>query len=114
MEVIFKDPHIEELIRDQRMLVQKYGAFVAKQVQQRVAEILACYHLLMLKELPNGLHPLKRKRKGQFAVDLGHAYRLVFEPANQPISRRPDGTIIWERVNMIRILEIVDYHDERT
>jgi len=112
MEILFKDPSMQELIMDERKLVHKYGPQVAKQVIQRVAEILACFHLLMLKELPNGLHPLRHNRKGQFAVDLGPAFRLVFEPANQPLPRRPDGMVFWERITIIRILEIIDYHNE--
>ena len=112
MEIVFKDLDLKELIMDERKLVHKFGPQVAKAVRQRVAEILACLHLAMLKELPCGLHPLKHKRKGQFAVDLGPAYRLVFEPANQPLPRRPDGMVIWDRITIVRILEIVDYHDE--
>lgn len=112
MEVLFKNDKLKELIMDQRKLAIEYGPQVAKQVWQRMAEIGACYHLLMLKELPNGLHPLKHSRKGQFAVDVGSAFRLVFEPANKPLPRRSDGMVIWERITIVRILEIVDYHDE--
>ncbi len=112
MEVIFKDPKIKELILNESKLVQKYGPQVAKQVYQRMAEILASLHFLMLKELPNGLHPLKRERKGQFALDLGPAYRLIIEPANNPLPRRPDGMVIFERITVIRIIEITDYHNE--
>jgi proteic killer suppression protein len=113
MEIIFQDKKMQELIMDKSKLVQKYGPQVAKQIHQRVAEILACDHLAILKQIPNGLHPLKLGRKGQFAVDLGPAYRLIFEPAKNPLPRRPDGTIVWERVDIVRILEITDYHDER-
>ena len=112
MEIVFKEPSLQELIMDERKLVHKYGPQVAKVVLQRVAEILACFHLLMLKEVHPGLHPLKRERKGQFAMDLGPAFRLIFEPANQPLPRRPDGTVIWDRIDRVRIIEIVDYHDE--
>jgi plasmid maintenance system killer protein len=113
MEIYFKDPVLQEFILDKSKLTQKYGPNVAKATWQRVAEILACVHLEMLHQIPCGLHPLKRKRKGQFAVDLGPAFRLVFEPAQFPLPRRPDGAIIWEKVTEIRLLEIVDYHDER-
>lgn len=113
MEIIFINPELKALIMDERKLTKKYGSQVAKAVYQRVPEILACLHLEMLKELPCGLHPLKHKRKGQFAVDLGPAFRLVFEPAQYPLPRRPDGTIIWNKVTVVRITEIVDYHDER-
>ncbi len=114
MEIVFKDPDLHQMIENQSdsKLVRRYGPNVAKMVNQRIAEILACYHLAMLKEVHPGLHPLKHKRRGQFAVDLGPAFRLVFEPATITTSKRPDGTFIWERVDRIRILEIIDYHDE--
>jgi toxin HigB-1 len=112
MEILFENPKLRELIMDMRKLVQKYGPQVAKQVQQRVAEMLASRNMLILSRLPNGLHPLKKPRKGQFAVDLGPAWRLVFKPANNPLPRRPDGAVIWERIDKIEILEITDYHNE--
>ncbi len=112
MEIIFEDPRLRDLIMDMRKLVQKYGPQVAKQIQTRVAEILASRNMLILSQLPNGLHPLKHARKGQFALDLGPACRLIFEPANTPLPRRPDGTIVWERVDTVRIIEITDYHNE--
>jgi plasmid maintenance system killer protein len=112
MDIEYKSPLSEAYILDKSKLTQKYGPNIAKAVWQRVAEIAACDHLEMLKKIPCGLHPLKRDRKGQFAVDLGHAFRLVFTPVHNPLPRRPDGTIIWIKVTAIRIIEIIDYHDE--
>ena len=42
-------------------------------------------------------HPLINNRKGQYAVDLVHPYRLVFEK---------QGT----EIQIAHIMEIVDYH----
>ena len=42
-------------------------------------------------------HPLKGNRKNQFAVDLVHPYRLVFEKK---------GT----EIQIANIIEIIDYH----
>jgi plasmid maintenance system killer protein len=111
MEIEFKRPLNEGFILDKSKLTQKYGPNVAKAVWQRLAEIGACDHLKMLKKLHCGLHPLKKERKGQFAMDLGPAFRMVFEPTTCPLPRRRDGTIVWERVTSVRILEIVDYHN---
>jgi len=36
--------------------------------------------------------------------------RLVFEPADDPVPRRPDGGLDWERVTSVMIWEIGDYH----
>ena len=42
-------------------------------------------------------HPLTQNRKGQYAVDLVHPYRLVFEKNG-------------DEIQIANILEIVDYH----
>lgn len=42
-------------------------------------------------------HPLKGSRDGQYAVDLVHPYRLVFEKQG-------------EVIQIAHIMEIVDYH----
>ncbi len=42
-------------------------------------------------------HPLKQNRKKQYAMDLVHAYRLVFDMNG-------------DEVQIANILEIVEYH----
>ena len=42
-------------------------------------------------------HPLKNNRKNQYAVDLVHPNRLVFEKVK-------------EEIQVVKIIEIVDYH----
>ena len=59
---------------------------------------------------PDRFHLLRGDRIGQYAVDLVHPYRLIFEPNHDPIPRLPDGGVNLELVTAITILEIVDYH----
>ena len=42
-------------------------------------------------------HPLKGNRKNQYAVDLVHPYRLVFEKVE-------------DQIQIVSITEIIDYH----
>ena len=42
-------------------------------------------------------HPLKGNRKGQYAMDLVHPYRLVFEK-------------VGNEIQIANVMEIVDYH----
>ncbi len=64
-----------------------------------------------MRALPQArCHELLGNRKGELAVDLKHPYRLIFEPANDPIPRKPDGGLDWTQVTAINILEVVDYH----
>lgn len=55
-------------------------------------------------------HPLEGDRKGQFAVDLKHPYRLVFEPLSDELPLKEDGSLDIGRITGIIILDIVDYH----
>ena len=59
---------------------------------------------------PARMHQLKGNRDEQFAVDLVHPYRLVFEPNHDPLPRKKDGGINLEQVTAIKIMEVVDYH----
>ena len=57
-----------------------YGRKMAEKIQQRIDQITAADSVEMLIEFHIGrCHPLKQNRKGQYAVDLVHPYRLVFE-----------------------------------
>lgn len=71
----------------------------------RAAETLAD-----MRYLPGRCHELRADRSGQLALTLDGAYRLVFEPANEPVPRLPEGNLDWAEVTAIRILEVVDYH----
>lgn len=59
---------------------------------------------------PNRRHQLSGDRDEQFAVDLAHPHRLVFEPNHDPLQRREDGGIDLDRVTAIRVMEVIDYH----
>ena len=56
---------------------------------------------------PPRCHPLKGKRKGQYAVVLTGNWRLVFEP--DPLVK---GHVNLSLVKKVRLLEVVDYHGE--
>jgi len=59
---------------------------------------------------PARCHPLQGDRAGEFAVDVHQPYRLIFEPANDPIPKKEDGSIDLKKITRIRILEVEDYH----
>lgn len=62
---------------------------------------------------PERLHQLVGGRENQFAIDLVHPYRLVFEPDHDPIPLKDDGGIDLTRVTAITVLDVVDYHPSR-
>lgn len=59
---------------------------------------------------PDRRHQLRGDRDEQFAVDLVHPHRLVFEANHDPIPRKEDQGIDLEQVTAITIINVIDYH----
>jgi proteic killer suppression protein len=76
----------------------------------RLASLLAAENLVDMDKVPGHCHALTEDRAGQFALDLWGPYRLIFEPANDPVPRTSDQGIDRPQVTQVRILEIADYH----
>ena len=89
---------IEKVCTDARTAERTYGREMADKIHQRIEEIDAADTVEMMIQFHIGrCHPLTQNRKGQYAVDLVHPYRLVFEKNGNEIQ-------------IANILEIVDYH----
>lgn len=71
---------------------------MAAKISQRIGELKAAVSVEMLVQFQIGrCHPLKGNRKGEFAMDLVHPFRLVFEKNGNDIQ-------------LVRITAIEDYH----
>lgn len=89
-----------------------WGKDNAKRVFLRIGQMQAMPSLAdLMKFKPARCHPLKGKRKGQYAVDVIHPFRLIFEPITEAGKKRKKGIIDEAKIKIIRILEVVDYHD---
>lgn len=109
MEIIFGDSKLQKLCEQQAVAQKQLGQVCARKLRLRLADLAAAGSV---RELVAGRpHPLKGDRAGQFAVDLEGAKRLVFEPANDPISCNKDGSIDWSKVTRVCIVFMGDYHD---
>ena len=98
MVIHYKNKKIREICIDSKVATKKYGNGMAHKIQQRMQEIDSADSVEMMIQFKIGrCHPLHNDREGQYAVDLIHPHRLVFEEENNII-------------NVVRILEIVDYH----
>lgn len=109
MEIRFKDKKLQELCEQERVAKRKLGNNMARKLKARWEDLIAASNVT---ELQAGRpHPLEGDRAGQFALDLVHPRRLVFEPAHETVPRREDGGIDWSQVTQICIVWIGDYHD---
>jgi len=88
-----------------------WGPENARKIRLRITDLTAADSLAQVFLLPAArCHELKGGRAGQFAVDVRHPFRLVFEPANDPVPVRDDGGIDLPKVTKVRILDVEDYH----
>ncbi len=112
MDIIFKNSKFRKECNSLKELIRRHGERRGKLIGRRLDEMNAATVLEELRTLPQArCHELRQNRKGQLAVDLDGPYRLIFEPANNPIPRTPDGGLDWTKVTAVRILEIEDYHE---
>lgn len=71
---------------------------MSEKIQMRIDEIKSVDTVEEMIQCHIGrCHTLRNNRKGQYAVDLVHPYRLVFEKHDN-------------KVQIAHIMEIIDYH----
>lgn len=98
MEITYKSKKMKSVCTDAKVADRTYGNEMAEKIQMRVDEIKAADTVEeMIRFRIGRCHPLTNNRKGQYAVDLVHPYRLVFEKHGND-------------VQIAHIMEIVDYH----
>ena len=98
MEITYKNNKIKKVCTDARTAEKNYGREMAAKIHQRIDEIRAADTVEMMIQFHIGrCHQLKQDRKGQYAMDLVHPYRLIFEKEG-------------DQIQIANILEIVDYH----
>jgi len=115
MDILFKRQKDRVISNDESKLKQKYKGNPrrSKLIRARLDELADAGNLATMGFLPQAYcHELKGKRAGQLAVKLDQGYRMVFEPANNPVPKKKDGGLDWNQVTAVRILELSeDYHE---
>lgn len=98
MVISYKTSLLRKVCEDAEVATKKYGTEMAEKIHLRIDQIRAANSVEELVQFRLGrCHSLQGNRKGQYAMDLTHPYRLVFEKQN-------------EQLVAVEILEIVDYH----
>jgi toxin HigB-1 len=113
MEISFASRKLEKACNIEREGDRMWGTENARRVRQRFAELSAADTLAVVAKIPPArLHALKGNRKGQYAVDVKHPFRLIFELAHDPIPKKDDGGVDLQRITRIRVLSVEDYHGD--
>lgn len=98
MEIVYKNRDLKQLCKNFTAASKKYGDKMANIIQIRMKYIKSARCVEELLHLRIGrCHTIKEQRMGQYAMDLVHPYRLIFE-------KMGDVTQI------ARIVQIVDYY----
>ncbi|MBS3994599.1 MAG: type II toxin-antitoxin system RelE/ParE family toxin [Alkaliphilus sp.] len=98
LKINYKSNSLERVCTNYLIAQRKYGERMARLIHQRIEELQAANSIEMLVQYSIGrCHPLEGNRKGEFAMDLIHPYRLIFE------QNKTD-------VQVVRIINIEDYH----
>ncbi|NLC83705.1 MAG: plasmid maintenance system killer protein [Ruminococcaceae bacterium] len=94
----YKSKNLERVCTILAEAKKQHGMRMANLIHQRVEQIQAASSIEELVKFSIGrCHPLKENRKGEFAMDLVHPYRLVFVQVK-------------DQVEVVRIIMIEDYH----
>ena len=95
----YKNRKIEKICTNAYEAERRHGREMAEKIHMRIGQLKAADSVEMLIQFRIGrCHELKGERRKQYAMDLVHPYRLVFEKKENEIK-------------IVNVLEIVDYHD---
>lgn len=98
MQIQYKTRSLEKICSIPREAERRYSKVMAEKIHHRIDELTAAQTVEEMVRFRIGrCHPLTGDRNGQYAVDLVHPYRLVFEK-------------IGKEIQIVNIIEIVDYH----
>lgn len=102
MEIRYKNSKLKKVCTDAIVAKKTYGLEMAIKIAMRIEEISLSESVEeMIKFRLGRCHELKGSRKKQYAVDLVHPYRMVFEKSYEMVDSQKKEVLI---------IEIVDYH----
>jgi plasmid maintenance system killer protein len=111
MQIRFGSSKLEKVLSTERLLTRTFGRPMAKRIKTGLAVLQAADDL---GRVPVGgsirCHQLSQDRDEQFAIDLVHPRRMIFEIDHEPIPRLKNGGIDKSMITRIVIVEITDYH----
>jgi len=112
MQIFFRTNKLAKICNNESVAIKNLGKISAAKLMQRLLQINAADNLsvLMLPAMPGRCHKLKANRMNQYAMDLKHPYRLIFEPSNGIPGWKQENLIIENKVKEITVVDIKDYH----
>ena len=114
MRVRFKIKKYAKAVNCPKDATKLWGKEGACKVIQRLQELEAAECLAAMYQIPAArFHPLEGNRKGQFAVDARHPFRITMVPDHNPLPLKDDGGLDLTQVKAVVILKVEDYHGRK-
>lgn len=111
MEVYFTSRKLQKCLSDHTEIIKKYGQQNGIRIEQRLAQLRAVNNLEEINLIPGTrLHQLKGKKKGEYAIDVIHPFRIVLEPSCNELPLKSNNEVDLSKIFAVTILEVVDYH----
>jgi proteic killer suppression protein len=110
IEISWSSRKLEKVCTDDRQGNKHWGADNWKILRRRLASLVGAPTLADMTGVPGNCHALHGDRSGEFALSLWSSYRLIFQPAHDPLPTTEDGSVNRALVTKIEIKEVVDYH----
>lgn len=111
MEIAFRTRSLQKVLGSEELLKRDFGEENGRLIMRRLMVLAAATSLANVpRDPPERCHQLKGKKKGHFAVDVKHPFRLVFKPAHDPLPLLADGGLDLTCITSVCILSIEDYH----
>lgn len=110
-DISFSSNKLAKTFNSEAELYKKYGKRIGELIKRRMMVLMAAPSLAEVPNRPpERMHELKGEKRGTFAVDLKHPFRLVFKPNYNRVPRKVDGGIDLTKITLITILSVEDYH----
>ena len=111
MEISFRTKKLERIFSSGKELRKAYGERAGEILTIRIGVLKNASNLGIIPATrPERRHQLDGRQRGQYAIDIIHPYRLLFEPNHDPVLLNHDGGIDLTKVTAITIVGVTDYH----
>jgi toxin HigB-1 len=100
------------IIQYDNQTIRKRCGKAKGKLRQRLDDIHAARTMADLAKLPGKHHALKANRRGTWACHIEEPYRLVYKPLADPLPVSEDGRLDLEEIEVVSIIEVIDYHAE--
>jgi len=113
IDLVFASNKLKKQFNEEKAMLKAFGQSRAKRIKAVMTALRAAPSLGIFAppySPPHRCHELTGNRRGKLSLDLDGPYRLIIQPMNNPLPKRPEGGLDWNRVTAIKILGVENTH----